>query len=131
MHPQRRNYDGHPVDPSTDSPRIRVIAAALLVVLAATGLAASLVRDNGPPHSLAGTTPRASLRVDVNTADVGALELLPRIGSTLATRIVEHREARGPFARVEDLERVRGIGPKTVERLRDHVAFSVRTDDAD
>jgi competence protein ComEA len=43
---------------------------------------------------------------------------LPEIGELLAKRIVEYREKSGPFSSVDQLQRVRGIGPKTLERLR-------------
>lgn len=55
--------------------------------------------------------------VDVNLASAEELQLLPRIGPTLAARIVEERERGGPFRSLGDLARVRGIGPRTVERL--------------
>ena len=45
------------------------------------------------------------------------MQKLPGIGPTLAKRIVETREAE-PFRSVEDLRRVRGIGVKTLEKLR-------------
>ena len=60
-------------------------------------------------------------QVDVNTADVAELERLPQVGPALARRIVAEREARGPFRSPQDLARVRGIGPKTVETLREYV----------
>lgn len=47
--------------------------------------------------------------------------MLPNIGETLARRIVESREAEGPFAEVDDLQRVRGIGPRTLEQLRPYL----------
>lgn len=56
--------------------------------------------------------------VDVNRATARELEVLPGIGPALAGRIVASREEEGPFRTVEDLQRVRGIGPATVERLR-------------
>lgn len=46
---------------------------------------------------------------------------LPEIGETLARRIVESREAQGPFADHEQLLRVRGIGPRTLDRLRPYL----------
>ncbi len=61
--------------------------------------------------------PPAAMRIDLNTATAAQLEILPRIGPALAQRIIEDREVNGPFASVEDLTRVRGIGPRTVERL--------------
>lgn len=66
-----------------------------------------------------GTT--RGLPVDLNTADVRALEALPGIGPALAARIVEHRTRHGRFRRLEDLLEVPGIGPRTLERLRPHV----------
>ena len=46
---------------------------------------------------------------------------LPGIGPTLAKRIVESRQAAGPFADQDDLRRVRGIGPKTMEQIRPYL----------
>lgn len=55
--------------------------------------------------------------VDVNSADWPELVHLPGISETLARRIVASRETEGPFRSPEDLQRVRGIGPKTLDGL--------------
>lgn len=65
--------------------------------------------------------PPPVLIVNINKAGTAELELLPGIGPALAQRIVEHRAKHGRFRRVEDLEAVKGIGPKTLERLRPFV----------
>lgn len=57
------------------------------------------------------------LPLDVNHADAAALEALPGVGGATARAIVEDREARGPFYRVSDLTRVRGLGSNKVEQL--------------
>lgn len=57
------------------------------------------------------------VRMNLNTADAALLQRLPRIGPALAGRIIAYREANGPFRRVEDVTRVRGIGEKTLEKL--------------
>ena len=62
-----------------------------------------------------------SFKVDINKAAWPELAQLPRIGETVARKIVESRETDGPFKSVDDLQRVKGIGPKTVERLRPFV----------
>lgn len=64
---------------------------------------------------------RLGLPLDINTASAEDLALLPRIGPRLAVRIVADRAARGPFAAPQDLLRVRGIGPATLEAIRDRV----------
>ncbi|WP_447602786.1 ComEA family DNA-binding protein [Nitrospira sp. Nam80] len=56
--------------------------------------------------------------VDMNHATLRELDQLPGIGQALAERVVEYRRSHGPFAAVEDLLLVKGIGPKKLERLR-------------
>lgn len=67
-------------------------------------------RDDGP-----------AFRVEVNSAPWQEWTLLPGVGETTAKRIVEHRDRAGGFGRIDDLRRVRGIGPKTLERLRPYL----------
>ena len=57
--------------------------------------------------------------VDINSADADALaEAITGIGAQKARSIVEYRAANGPFASVEDLVNVKGIGSRTVEKNR-------------
>ena len=56
--------------------------------------------------------------VNINTASAAELEELPGIGPVLAARIVADRERNGLFKSVDDLDRVSGIGPATLARLR-------------
>jgi competence protein ComEA len=60
--------------------------------------------------------------VNVNTADSATLETLPGIGPALAQRIIAYREAEGPFAEIDDLMDVAGIGPATLEKIRDRIS---------
>ena len=59
--------------------------------------------------------------VDLNIADLEALDALPGIGPATATAILEHRERNGPFASVEGLLEVHGIGEAKLSQLRDLV----------
>lgn len=59
--------------------------------------------------------------VDVNRADWPELAQLPGIGESLAKRIVASRREVGPFREPDDLLRVRGIGPKTLDRVRPYL----------
>jgi len=63
------------------------------------------------------------LLIDPNSAEAERLRMLPGIGPALSARLVEEREENGPFASAEDLARVRGIGERTVERLRPFLRF--------
>lgn len=55
--------------------------------------------------------------VDLNVASPADLELLPGIGPRLAARVVAHRREIGRFGSLGQLTEVRGIGPRSVERL--------------
>ena len=56
--------------------------------------------------------------IDINSAGVGLLCHLPGIGEVMAQRIVDHRAQNGPFASVDALLDVKGIGPATLEAIR-------------
>jgi len=63
-----------------------------------------------------------SLPIDINTASVEELNILPGVGPQIAQAIVEHREAYGKFASPEDLINVRGLGPKKLAAILPHLA---------
>jgi len=57
-------------------------------------------------------------RVDINLADAALLETLPGIGPAIAQRIIEYREMNGPFATIEEIQKVSGIGLAKFEGIR-------------
>ncbi len=59
--------------------------------------------------------------LDLNTASAAALEELPGIGPALAKRILDDRRRNGRYRRLADLDRVKGIGPAILARLRGRV----------
>jgi competence protein ComEA len=65
--------------------------------------------------------------VNINTANTEELMLLPRIGPSVAQRIVEFRDKNGRFKATEDLLLVRGVGEKTFELIEPHIAVSGET----
>ncbi|MBW3595805.1 MAG: helix-hairpin-helix domain-containing protein [Planctomycetes bacterium] len=96
-----------------------MLVAASLAVIAAywvkeLGRQDDLLRVQRDP-------PPIDFLVDVNSAPWTELSLLPGVGETLAKRIVESRAADGPFREHDDVLRVRGIGPKTLERMRPYL----------
>jgi competence protein ComEA len=70
-----------------------------------------------------GTRPGGSAGglVNINTADLSQLDTLPGIGPSLAQRIIDYRELNGPFAAIEDIKNVSGIGDKKFDALKDMV----------
>ncbi len=79
---------------------------------------------NDPPPSAPEPSSVQKL-IQVNTASAAELELLPRIGPVMAQRIIEDRAANGPYRDADDLQRVRGIGPKTAEKHKPLVGFEM------
>jgi competence protein ComEA len=59
--------------------------------------------------------------VDINSADAASLEQVKGIGPAKASAIVQFREQNGPFASVDDLVQVPGLGEKTVAQIRDQL----------
>jgi competence ComEA-like helix-hairpin-helix protein len=86
----------------------RVFPAILMVTLLVVGFVGAENADTKPV-------------VNINTADQPTLELLPRVGPSLSSRIVAFREANGPFKSTEELVAVKGIGENSIESLRPYV----------
>jgi competence ComEA-like helix-hairpin-helix protein len=72
-------------------------------------------------ETVAGSAPR---KIDPNAADRAEWDRLPGIGPVTAIAIVDYRRAHGPFGGPADLLAVRGIGPKTMERLAPFLEWS-------
>lgn len=100
----------------------RVIASVVgvLAVLVATAAWAERGKEAG------GTQAASAGVVNVNTATAEQLALLPGIGPSRAAAIIEARQRR-PFASVNDLVRVRGIGRATLQRLTPYVTTQGET----
>ncbi|HEU0020946.1 MAG TPA: helix-hairpin-helix domain-containing protein [Dehalococcoidia bacterium] len=87
---------------------------------------AALPAQPGPPQESnpwGGAQPDNPL-IDVNTASADALATLPTIGPVKAQAIVAYRDQNGPFASIEEIIEVSGIGPLNYETIRDLVTVS-------
>lgn len=106
--------------------------AALLILVALMVFAAGWTWVRRPLNlrdvqNVQVAAPAVLYRVDVNRAGVPELCLLPGIGPGFAERIRAERDARGGFHDAADLQRVKGIGARTAERLGPWVIFGGTT----
>jgi len=69
-------------------------------------------------------SPRVECRVNLNTADIPRLRLLPGIGPVTAKAIVEYRSEHGLFEKLSDLREVHGIGLGKIDAIRPYVTLS-------
>ena len=61
--------------------------------------------------------------ININTAGNQELMKLPKIGPVTGERIMRYREDYGSFVELDDLMKVKGIGPKLLERLKNRITF--------
>lgn len=92
----------------------------LALILTAFSTAAIAADAASPARAAAGV-------VNINSADVAQLALLPRVGEKAAQRIVAYRTEHGPFKRPTDLMQVKGFGAKSFERLSPYIAVDGKT----
>jgi competence protein ComEA len=105
----------------TDRPTSRLACLTLGAVLLAAALPAAAAPAPEAKEGKKGTV------VNINAADTAQLALLPRVGPSVAQRIVDYRKKNGPFKAPDDLMLVQGIGEKTYELIKPYVATSGET----
>ena len=117
---------------SADDPRRQPLlrradqaVVATLIVFALVCMAAYWIVQGGPRGELIEIDRAKPLTarylVDINQAPWFELAELPDLGETLARRIVESRNTAGPFKDHNDLRRVRGIGPLTLQKMQPYL----------
>lgn len=96
---------------------IRFVATVLVAVLALAAVPTFAADSGAAPTQV----------ININSASAAELARLPRVGPSVAARILEYREKNGGFKKAEDLMLVRGIGEKTFELIQPYVALSGTT----
>src|SRR4051794_12560830 len=103
--------------PGTDPASVNLAAVLSDGQQIAAGIPGGAAPAGGDPSTAGGS----GGRVDLNRASAADLDALPGIGPVLAQRIVDYREAHGPFRNVDQLDDVPGIGPAVFAQLADRV----------
>lgn len=114
MESQTHPQPGFDITPLTPRWVILIPAVLLLVCFAVMTVHAAwnrtIPRDELPLQA-------THYRINVNTAEIDELCLLPRVGPSIAQYIHDHRTTHGPFDSVTELNNVRFIGHKTLQRI--------------
>lgn len=97
--------------------RKEVIVMAVLIALLAAVTAVRFVQRRRLERASALIVEEGNRRIQINSAGAADLEVLPGIGPALARRIIDCRERRGGFRRLEELQEVRGIGDRLYRRI--------------
>lgn len=106
--------------PNLTNLTLKKLAIFCCVCLFSFGLASPLLATENNQQT---TALAAAQRLNINEANAEQLASLPGIGPSKAEAILTNREANGRFNSLDDLQRVKGIGAKTAERLAPLVSF--------
>ncbi|HEX4348508.1 MAG TPA: helix-hairpin-helix domain-containing protein [Vicinamibacterales bacterium] len=103
-------------------------AALAVVLLVSTGLLADLHAQASKPKGdlsavAAAPATKPAMMVNINTATAAQLEALPGVGAKTAARIIDYRQKKGTFKKVEELMNVQGIGEKSFLKLKPQVTI--------
>ena len=93
---------------------IGLVSAAIWMARAG-GFSGGLVEHDHPPRVAIPFT------LDINSAEAAELSQLPGVGPALARRVIDHRQAHGPFLTPEAILDVPGIGETTLDRILPHL----------
>ena len=98
------------------SKREILVLVILIAVLIALNIVNYAKRERLKASALV-VVEEIAVKISINTAQTGELDVLPGIGPALAHRIVAYRKEHGSFKTVEDIKKVKGIGNKLLEKM--------------
>lgn len=95
-------------------------SSAFAVSKAKTSTAAEMTKSTkAAPASMASM----EKKINLNTADAAALTKIPGIGPKKAEAIIDYRKANGKFKSIDDLQKVKGIGPKLLGKIKSNLTI--------
>ncbi len=102
----------------------RSIVALLLLLTGILTLTALYRPPRTAPANQNLTDIRSQMKVQINRASAADLQVIPGIGPALAHRIITNRQAQGDFQALADLDRVSGIGERTIEKIAPYLVLT-------
>ena len=98
----------------------RFVCMVMIVFIMGAGVQLLLRRDIAPVRWVRSVR---DFKININTARVDELQMLPGIGAKLASRIVDYRHDNGTFKTLDDLENVDGMTDKHYEKIKGLIAL--------
>jgi competence protein ComEA len=111
--------------PTGDAERInmaQVLKDGQKIQVPEKGQAAKAAAADKSKSAKAGSPGDGAL-VNINTADLQALDALPGIGPSTAQKIIDYRETEGAFQDIADLKKIKGIGESKFAKLKDKICI--------
>ena len=96
----------------------------LVTAVLVLGLCALAAGEKAAPSQ---ETPALQGKLNINTASLKQIKLLPGIGKKTAAMILDYRTSNGNFKTVEDLLKIKGLGKKTLEKCRPYLTLAGET----
>jgi comEA protein len=106
-----------------NSRKIKVVCVLTMCVglmMSSVSIMAQKSASNSATHKSA-STPASTEKINLNSATAEQLQSLPGIGPAIAKTIVEHRTKVGKFNRIEEILKVKGIGEKKFQKIKDRL----------
>jgi len=107
-----------------NSRKIRVVCVLALCVGLMMSSVSIMAQKSASTRaaSKSASTQASTEKINLNSATVEQLESLPGIGPAMAKTIVEHRTKVGKFSRIEEIMKVKGVGEKKFQKIKDRLA---------
>ncbi len=109
-----------------NTPATSQISITLPVPTQTSSLTATLTPTPIPTPSPSVTpapTSKQSEKININTANLAGLDKITGVGPVIAQRIIDYRNANGPFQKIEDIKNVKGIGDITFEKMKNEITI--------
>lgn len=112
--------------------KVHMCLPLIVAIVFAFAVTASMAQQADKPAAkpvAAKKTGKATLtgKLNINTATAEQIDMLPGLGMAKAKAIIDYRKANGNFKNIQDLQNVKGIKEKKIEKIKDYIIFEGET----